>query len=375
MRSTHSPAGRISPRPNTRLSGWPMDSDLTGARVDARTPSSDISARHPPVSPSQKATRRVTAAFGAITVRIDTWGEVLSSVALDPLRHAIVDPSTPVDLSLLMLDGKETGIEAEALTSVFADRARGADIAGRSLTLTVNDELQTRCLVDAPRQRVAVWFADAATAPEWLIYDQIRNALHLASHDRNFGLFHAAALRYAGTGCLITGKSGSGKSTLTAAAVTHGFEMAGDDFVLIETLRRPRVHAVFDTIKLDERGLAKFPRYRPFVRNPGRGAEHKAIVHAFDAAPDQIATGFSLDAILHARLSGDEQSRIVASTASAAYLALAPSTTFLLRTRGREVGTKCMLLAGCLPAYAFEIGTDLDAAVAALAAFMRELRP
>lgn len=352
-----------------------MDSDLTGVRADALNRSPEIIARHALGSAGQKPTRRVTACFGPITVRIDAWGEVLSSVALDPLRHATLDPSVPVDLSLLMLDGKETGVQAEALTGVWCDQnSRHGGGSGR-LTLTVNDELQTRCLVDAARQRVAVWFGDASAAPEWLIYDQIRNALHLASRDRNFGLFHAAALRYAGAGCLITGKSGSGKSTLTAAAVAHGFEMAGDDFVLIETLRRPRVHAVFDTIKLDERGLAKFPHYRPFIRNPGRCAEDKAIVHLFDVAPDQIATGFSLDAIVHARLTGEGQSRIVASTVSAAYRALAPSTMFLLRTQGREVGTKCVELAGRLPAYAFEIGNDLDAAVAALAAFMRELKP
>jgi hypothetical protein len=151
--------------------------------------------------------------------------------------------------------------------------------------------------------------------------------------------------------------------------------MAGDDFVLIETSQRPRVHAVFDTLKLDERGLAKSPRYRMFVRNPERRRADKAIVHLFDAAFGQIATGFLLDAILHARLTGEEQSRIVPSTTSAAYLALAPSTTFLLRTQGREVGTKCVKLAESLPAYAFEIGTDLDAAVAVLAMFMRKLKP
>jgi hypothetical protein len=231
--------------------------------------------------------------------------------------------------------------------------------------------MNVRTLVDAHRQRIAVWFGDVAAAPEWLVYDQIRNALHLASRGRGFGMFHAAALRYRGVGCLITGKSGSGKSTMTAAAVTRGFETAGDDFVLIETDGSPHAHAVFDTIKLDERGLTEFPQFRPFIRNATRPAEDKAITHLYDAAPERIASGFPLRAILHARLTGERQSRIVASTRAAAYLALTPSTMFLLRAENREVGAKCAALVASLDAYAFEIGTDSTAAVAELSAFMR----
>ena len=67
-------------------------------------------------------------------------------------------------------------------------------------------DMNARTLVDARRRRIAVWFGDVAAAPEWLVYDQIRSALHLASRGRSFGMFHAAALRYGGIGCLITCK-------------------------------------------------------------------------------------------------------------------------------------------------------------------------
>ena len=106
-----------------------------------------------------------------------------------------------------------------------------------------------------------------AAAPEWLVYDQIRNALHLASRERSFGMFHAAAFATRGLGCLITGKSGSGKSTLTAAAV-RGASRWPATILSYRDDGPPRVHAVFDTIKLDERGLTEFPRYRPYIRNP-----------------------------------------------------------------------------------------------------------
>ena len=94
-------------------------------------------------------------------------------------------------------------------------------------------------------------------------------------------------------------------------------------------------------------------------------------MHLYDAARDRIASGFPLRAILHARLTGKRQSRIVASTLGAAYLALTPSTMFLLRALNRDVGAKCAALVAGLRTYAFEIGTDADVAVAELSGFMR----
>ncbi len=342
------------------------------ADADPHHHSHETCASLAPSCAAREPTRRIRAGFGPVTLAIETWGETLTSVALDPLRHAMTDRDVRPDLSLLMLDGKETGIGAMVLENLWHEHEDG-DVAmahPRRLTLTINEDMNARTLVDAQRQRIAVWFGDVAAAPEWLVYDQIRNALHLASRERSFGMFHAAALRYGGVGCLITGKSGSGKSTMTAAAVSRGFDTAGDDFVLIETEGTPRAYAVFDTIKLDERGLTEFPQFRPYIRNATRRAEDKAITHLYDAARDRIASGFPLRAVLHARLTGERQSRIAASTPAAAYLALTPSTTFLLRAQNREVGAKCAALVAGLSAYVFEIGTDADAAVAELSSFM-----
>ncbi len=314
---------------------------LSGLAANFPHHSSETLASLAPGRAAREPTRSISVGFGPLTLAIETWGEILTSVALDPLRHVMTEMEVRSDMSLLMLDGKETGIGAMVLERLWhePEDGYGAIDPPRRLTLTINEDMNVRTLVDAHRRRIAVWFGDVAKAPEWLVYDQIRNALHLASRERSFGMFHAAALRYGGVGCLITGKSGSGKSTMTAAAVTRGFETAGDDFVLIETDGTPRVHAVFDTIKLDERGLTEFPQFRPFIRNATRRVEDKAITHLYDAARDRIATGFPLRAILHARLTGKRQSRIMASTRAAAYLAL-DSLHDVSAARG-EPGSRC----------------------------------
>ena len=322
----------------------------------------------------QNATGKTNAAFGPATLRIEVCGTILSSIALDPLRHAATSSTTPADFQLVMIDGKDTGIDGPALDGLALfhnGREHRIKIDARRSALTVNEEWNTCCLIDADKRLAIVWFGDAATIPEWVIYDQIRNALHWLSYERNFGLFHAAALRLGAVGCLITGKSGSGKSTITAAAITHGFDTAGDDFVLIETTTVPRVHAVFDTVKLDDKGLARFSQFEPFIRNPRRG--DKAIVHLFDSNRARIASGFPLHVILHAHLTGAQQSRIVRSAPSDVFRALAPSSLFLLRAQGKQVAANCAMLVGRLGTYAFEIGTDIEAAVAELTGFMHRL--
>lgn len=324
----------------------------------------------------QCGTARLHAAIGPVSVDFEVCGPVLGKVALDPLRHAAVEFPDAVDLSVIMIDGRATGLDGPMFDLAEmrdAPLQRGSN-GVRGSTLTINDEWQTRCLIDADSRRAIVWFADAGAVPEWVVYDQIRNALHWLSHEKHFGLFHAAALRHSGIGCLITGKSGSGKSTLTAAAIAAGFDSAGDDFVLIEMDGTPRVHAVFDTLKMDPKSVAWVPRYKGAVR-PSRRADDKGIVHLFDADRERIASGFPLHVILHARLTGQPPSRIVESPPAKIFRALAPSTLMLLRSQSRQVAANCAKLTERLGTYTFEIGTDVDGAVAELARFMGRIKP
>jgi len=352
-------------------------SDPSDVGGDPQFHSTDDFALRALVHASQNITGQANVAFGPATLRIEVCGSVLSSVALDPLRHAATNSTLPADLLLVMIDGKDTGIDGPPLDKFAVLHDRGAQhggIGSRWTTLTMNEEWNMRCLIDADKRQAIAWIADASTAPEWVIYDQIRNALHWLSYGRDFGLFHAAALRLDAVGCLIAGKSGSGKSTITAAAIAFGFDSAGDDFVLIEGTTVPSVHAIFDTIKLDDKSLARFPQLQPFVRNPWRRPKDKAIVHLFDTGRDRIASGFPLHVILHARLTAKHQSRIVRSAPSDAFLALAPSSLLLLRGQGKQVSANCAKLVRCLSTYAFEIGTDIDAAIAELAGFMHGLK-
>jgi hypothetical protein len=326
---------------------------------------------------AQHATGRTFTAFGPATLKIEICGTVLGNIALDLLRYASIDSMETVDLHLVMIDGKDTGIDGPAfddLALLRNGRKQREAISVQRSTLTMDDQWNTCRFLDADKRQAIVWIADAAAIPTWIIYHEILKILHWLSYERNFGLFHAAALRLGDVGCLITGKGGSGKSTITAAAIGRGFDTAGDDCVLVETTNTPRVHAIYDTIKLDDKSLARFPQLRPFICNPGRYAEDKEIVHLIDTGYNCFASGFPLHVIMHARLTGEQQSRIVESASPDAFRALALTSLMLLRAQGKQVSVNCAKLVGRLGTYAFEIGTDIDAAVAELTEFMRGVK-
>src|SRR5262245_35393287 len=111
----------------------------------------------------RNATGQTSAAFGPAKLRIEVCGTVLSSVALDPLRHAAIETTVTLDFSLVMIDGKETGIDAPEVHGVamFHDGRQQHDGNGaRRSTFTVNEEWKTHCLIDADKRHAIVWFAD-----------------------------------------------------------------------------------------------------------------------------------------------------------------------------------------------------------------------
>ena len=243
-----------------------------------------------------------------------------------------------------------------------------------NLAVILNAEWRTWSVHDRRAGRAVIWSGDVAAAPEWVVYDQIRNLLHALAVGQPWGLLHAAALHGHGRGVLLTGPSGSGKSTFTAASLRGGGATAGDDFVLVESdAGALRAHAVFDTVKLTDRSLALLPDLAGRIRNPLRRIEDKALIHLSEVAPERFTTGFDLHAILTCRVSGVPASRIAPCPPAAVLKALAPSPVFLLRDRQEDIFRHCAALCRRLPSFSFAIGTDLDEAVDGFGRFVRTL--
>ena len=101
---------------------------------------------------------------------------------------------------------------------------------------------------------------------------------------RAHGLFHlhaAALVNAAGTSILIAGEGGSGKTTSTLSLISSGWKYLGDDAVLVgERHGRLVILQLPKQFHVDERSLAPFPEFRPFLGVRYRENHGK---HAFDA--------------------------------------------------------------------------------------------
>jgi hypothetical protein len=228
--------------------------------------------------------------------------------------------------------------------------------ADRRVYMTLDEDTRTWHVFDRVRRRAAIWTADASRLPDWEHAFPLRTLLNWLLAPSASTLAHAAVVCEGERGLLLAGAGGSGKSTTTAACLEVGLETCGDDFVAVTGGVAPRAHALFDTLKLDERSLACFPRLAAHVANPDLAPATKARIHLSDVSPAQLRASCSLEAIVVPRLAPGEPTRLAPLSKTAVLRALAPSTLFLTRGAESETAAKLGALVRRLPTHELRIG-------------------
>ncbi len=128
----------------------------------------------------------------------------------------------------------DTARQIEKIKPAFSwERSRTlyGDRVGSFFRLTDGRSLAA---VDYQEQDVRFW-VDPQTLTDSVFFSRTFLQIPLLELLRLHGFFymHAALLSHHGRGTLIMGKGGAGKSTLCAALVREGFEIVGDDSILI----------------------------------------------------------------------------------------------------------------------------------------------
>jgi hypothetical protein len=114
------------------------------------------------------------------------------------------------------------------------------------------------------------WIDDAEEIPYWERSFPFRQILSWWLEPLAFQPVHAACVAWGDRGILMPGISGSGKSTTSLKLSLSGFDLLGDDYVLLDTTREPKVWSLYRSAKLSDRSLTLLPeldgyarRYRP----------------------------------------------------------------------------------------------------------------
>ena len=286
------------------------------------------------------------------------------------LRHARVapDPLQAPELRVFALDARAAGSRPPpGWPFPYADQRHLERLhvtRDRRVYLKLDEDTRTWHVFDRARRRAAIWTQDASRLPDWEQSFPLRTLLGWLLAPSPSTLAHAAVVCDGERGLLLAGAGGSGKSTTTVACLEIGLTTCGDDFVAVTGGAAPRAHALFDTIKLDERSLANFPRLATHVANSGSPPGTKARIHLSELSPPGLRSSCRLTAIVVPRVTSGETTRVAPLAKSAALRALVPSTVFLTRGAEIETATKLGALVRRLPTHELRIGgTPAEAAL------------
>ncbi len=304
-------------------------------------------------------------------------GPALAEMMTRALAHREVPVPAAADLTVCFFDSQSTGVAMPPPPWSWDEYRGTGEIDGFNEggvhVMYVSGAGVLQCL-DSSRNLAVYWTPDRNRVPYWEQSFPLRPILNWWLRARPLQPVHAGAVGYADGGVLITGKSGSGKSTTTLACLDSELLYAGDDYVLAATEPAPYVFSLYNTAKLEFDNVRRFSTYEKLVSNPGRDGDEKALLFLNEHLPEKMAAGFPIRAILMPRFTGGLDTQLHPAPASAAFMAIAPTTSRHLTGTIRETTAKVLRLSRSVPVFVIETGTDLAQIPATIAKLLRTLR-
>lgn len=322
---------------------------------------------------------RRSCAFGSALPAIDVafGSHTLANRMGRSWQYLSTDVAPPPDFKFYFLDEDTSGYQIPTIPwQSFGFEAQGV-LSGldsehrRAVWQTGSRSL---FLLDLEAKWGMSWTKDANAVPHWESSFPLRYPIAWLG-DRYPGmLVHAGAVGNQSGAVLIVGKSGSGKSTTSLSALAHGLDYLGDDYVIVEPGKNPKIHALSTTAKVsanrvEELGLEQSDSYTLGVSDD----EDKRVVY-LENFRDQIARERPLRAIIHPSISPTGP-RIEPMRKIAMLKALAPSTLFQIPVNREALFARLRDVVNSMPCFCFHVGPNLKENAVYLANFLTDLEP
>jgi hypothetical protein len=228
--------------------------------------------------------------------------------------------------------------------------------------------------VDHARQVGVYWAHDSGNLPYYERAAPFRRLLPAWRQPDGLFVAHAAAVGFRQGGALLAGRTGSGKSTTAALCIGSALGFAGDDYILVQPGRPPRLYGLYNTAKLNATVLEWLPGLAPAVANADRLSIEKALVYVAGRWPERVSREFPLRAILLPRPAAQTATVARPVTAEAAYKALLPDTLFSALGPPGLVTRALSEVVRAVPCYELALGSDLAGVPAAIEALLAQHR-
>lgn len=288
-------------------------------------------------------------------IRIKFASGALPSLLTQAFTHLAPAQDLPADLTVCCWDDASCG---EAM--VEPDRSArhgGIDFIDGPVRIAWEPEQRGFSAFSIARGLALMRVPDAKTLPSWEQAAPLRRILHWWAATRGLQLVHAAALGDREGGVLLVGRGGSGKSTTALACIGSPIGYAGDDYCLISTEGKPRVHALYRSGKADHASVARLPRLAAAFAASTLEGEGKSVIFV-DA--EAMIGSFPLRAIVVPRIEQFGGCRLDPLSRAETLRALAPSTLFQMPGDRRDSLARLANLIRHLPCWQLTVGPEIE---------------
>ena len=253
----------------------------------------------------------------------------------------------------------------------FTETNSGKQLSDQFLGIFLEGE-QTLNLYDLEAKTAYFWARDANLLPDWLHAAPIRPILHWFLSRSNVHLVHGAVIGLQDQAILLSAKGGSGKSTTAISSVLAQMNYLGDDYVGIEAGEKIIAHSIYNSAKVDDKTMARFPHFKKHIANPNHKPADKSIIYFSEIFPDQLKQSASLSAILIPRITENGITRIIPATKLQAMLALSPTTLFQLPLAGNHQLGQLKQIIEKTPCHILELGKPIEDVPNILTSFLKQ---
>ena len=216
-------------------------------------------------------------------------------------------------------------------------------------------------MLDRDRKRAIYWTPSADDLPEHETAAPMRPLLHEWLQGDGALPLHSGAVGFPGGGILLAGRGGAGKSHAALACLLSPLLYASDDFCVLSSGSEWLAHSMYSTGKVGSGDLARFPHLVPFIGNPERRPDAKAVFFLHEHFPSRLIRTFPLRAIVLPRVCPDEPSAILPASRGAAHKAIAIGTMEMARNQAALTFSKVARLVNDLPSFELRMGIRIEA--------------
>lgn len=310
---------------------------------------------------------RFTIAGFAVSLRFA--GDAMITPITRAFSHLPPHVAASADLTVCIWDSASTGLELPAEVGSMNDHVQHSapwSVASGRFRSAYQLPRSGLSMLDLDGGEAVFAVANAHAVPFWDATAPLRAILNWWLASKDLQLIHAAAVGFRAGGLLLVGKGGSGKSTTALASLAGGLAYAGDDYCAVSTTPAPFVHSLYSSGKVAPDGLHRIAKLQPFVSNPDRLDDEKAVFWLHEVYPERVAVGLPIVAVVFPAATGSDAPSIKPLSRVAALAALAPST--LMQLPGGATGglARMAALVAGLPCYSLELSDDPAPAVSML---------